>query len=292
MAKVGAKGPNSAPVVQRVSPLKPGLRGARNWATAQVRAASYTRRGFWRLLVSVILLVAFTVFGSLWLGGFLPDARQVGDRFMRNSLISMGFVVDRVDVVGEGRLREEDVRTALGVDIGDFLFELDIEQAQKRVESLSWVELAVVRRLWPDRVVVQIIERRPYALWQHDGIVQLVDVTGEVISDADPLQFTGLPLVLGEGAEARVTDIQAILAPYPAIFSRVDVMTFQPTGRWDVRLNSGNTWIKLPKDGVKNALNVLEELHREQQILDRQIEIIDLRLPDRLTLYPRQSEPA
>lgn len=292
MAKVGAKKPNTAPVVQRVSPLKPGLRGARNWATAQVRAASYTKRGFWRLFLSVIILVFLTVFGSLWLGGFLPDARQASDQFTRNSLTSLGFVVDRVDVVGEGRIREQDVRTALGVNVGDYLFELDIKNAQSRVESLSWVELAVVRRLWPDRIVVQIIERQPYALWQHQGQVQLVDIEGAVIYDADPSQFTHLPLVVGEGAEAKVTEIQVILDPFPSIYARVDAMTLLPSGRWDLRLDNKTMWVKLPKDGVNTALQTLVKLQRDQSILDRRIEVIDLRLPDRLTLYPRQAEPA
>ena len=37
-------------------------------------------------------------------------------------MISMGFVIERVDVMGEGRLHEADVRKALGVYAGDYLF--------------------------------------------------------------------------------------------------------------------------------------------------------------------------
>ncbi len=296
MAQVGKKGSNSAPVVHRVSPLKPGLRGARNWATAQVRAAKYTKRGFWRLMTSLIALSLLTVFTALWLGGFLPDARQAGQNFTRSSLISLGFVVDRIDVVGEGRIREQDVRTALSVQTGDFLFEMDMEQAQARVESLSWVELAVVRRLWPDRVVVQIIERTPFALWQNDGKVQLVDAKGEIISDADPLQFAYLPLVLGPGAPTEVTQVRAALDSYPVIAARVDAFRLLPSGRWDIRFKGAEDlnekiWVKLPLTNMSGALQNLEQLHQAKQILNRDIAMIDMRLPDRLTILPRQTEP-
>lgn len=275
----------------RVSPIKPGLKGARNWATAQVRAASYSREGFWRLTLSVFLTFLFIVFGALWLGGFFPDVRKIGDDFTRGRLISMGFVVDRVDVMGEGRLREADVRTALGVHEGDFLFDMNIQEAQRRVEDLNWVDRAIVRRLWPDRVVVQIIERRPYALWQHDGNLKLVDLEGNVIANGDPIQFAGLPLIVGEGAPANMISIQTTLREFPAVNSRVDALIRLPSGRWDVRMNDGRVRLKLPKDNVSKALSKLMWLQSQSQILDRDVSVIDMRLPDRITFLPLQSEP-
>ena len=70
---------------------------------------------------------------------------RAGQGFTQSRLVAMGFVVDRIDVVGEGRLREDDVRTALDIHRGEFLFDMDLNAAQERVESLSWVERAIVR---------------------------------------------------------------------------------------------------------------------------------------------------
>ncbi len=292
MAQVGSKGSHNSPRAKRVSPMKPGLRDARNWATAQVRAASYSRKGFWRLVISVFVLAFSTVFFALWLGGFLPDARQVGQNLSRSSLVSLGFVVERVDVVGEGRMREEDVRAALGVKAGDFLFDMDVKAAQARIESLSWVERAIVRRLWPDRIVVQIIERRPFALWQNDGVVQLVDKDGAVISEADPLQFASLPLVIGENAADRMSELRAELNQFPAIAARVDAMSLLPSGRWDIRLGQSNMWVKLPEKESLKALKVVADLQASSQVLDRDIAVIDVRLPGRVSLMPRTAQPA
>ena len=291
MAAVG-KGKSIPKGSHRVSPLKPGLRGARNWASAQMRAASHTRKGFTRLVLSILGTFLFIIFLGLWLGGFLPNVLQAGDNFKRNRLMSMGFVIERVDVMGEGRLREEDVRRALGVYAGDYLFGVDMENAQKRVESLSWVDRAVVRRLWPDRIVVQIIERQPYALWQHQGEVKVVDVKGSAISDADAARFTQLTLFVGENAGEQAADIRLMMGEFPQIAPRVESFVHVSGSRWDMVLNDGQTRVMLPEQNMRKALRQLHELQAQTRILDRTIETIDMRLSDRLTLSPATPERA
>lgn len=277
---------------QRVSPLKPGLRGARNWASAQMRAASHTRKGFMRLVLSIIATLLFVVFLGLWLGGFLPNVMQAGENFKRNRLMSMGFVIERVDVMGEGRLREEDVRRALGVYEGDYLFGIDMDGAQKRVESLSWVDRAVVRRLWPDRIVVQLIERQPYALWQYQGDVKVVDVKGAAISDAEALKFRHLTLFVGENAGENAASIQQMMNAFPQIAPRVQSFVNVSESRWDMLLDEGAVRVMLPEQGMRKALRQLQNLQVQTQILDRKLETIDMRLPDRITLTPFSPERA
>ena len=291
MAAIGKR--NSIPQgSHRVSPLKPGLRGARNWASAQMRSASHTRKGFMRLVASIVGTLLFIVFLGVWLGGFLPNVMQAGDNFKRSRLMSMGFVIERIDVMGEGRLREEDVRRALGVYAGDYLFGIDMDGAQTRVESLSWVDRAVVRRLWPDRIVVQIIERQPYALWQHQGDVKVVDVKGAAITDANAAQFTQLTLFVGESAGEQAADIRQMMGEFPQIASRVASFVNVSDRRWDMVLDAGAVRVMLPENNMRKALRELQDLQSQTRILDRKIETIDMRLPGRLTLSPTSPEHA
>lgn len=292
MAKVKRQRSSISPKTRRVSPLKPGMRGARNWASAQVRAASHTQQGFVRLVASIVAIIIFIVFTGLWLGGFLPNVRQATGDFTRARMMSMGFVVERVDVMGEGRLHEEDVRKALGVYSGDYLFGIDMNSAQSRVESLSWVDRAVVRRLWPDRIVVQIIERQPYALWQHDGKVQVVDVSGEVITDADPSKFANLTLFVGEQSRFAVSEMNTMMESSADIAQRDPSFIHVSEARWDMVLNDGKTRVKLPKGQHIRALSQLQGLQIQTQILDREISVIDMRLSDRITLTASDETPA
>ena len=71
--------------------------------------------------------------------------------------------------MGEGRLNERDIRMAAQIQPGSYFFGVDLDAARDRTESLPWVDRAVVRRLWPNRIVVQVVETTPYALWQNEG---------------------------------------------------------------------------------------------------------------------------
>jgi cell division protein FtsQ len=204
----------------------------------------------------------------------------------------MGFVVKNIDVLGDDHVREQDVLMAIGVYRGDYLFALDVEAAQDRVEALSWVDRAVVRRLWPNRIVVQLHEVREAGLWQYQGNVQVVDYNGNAITEADAAEFTYLPLLVGEKAGENIAQVNRVIDTYPDLASRVDAFVHFPSGRWDLHLDGGNMQVKLPKEGMEAAIVRLLKLHRDKKILDRQIGIIDLRLADRLSLTPQTAEPA
>ncbi len=274
---------------QRVSPLKPGLRGTKNWMAAQVRAAGHTRKGMVRFVTSAVLLLLMAVIFALWLGGYLPQVRQGVSDFKRDRLMAMGFVVEQVDVMGEGRMNEADVRAVIGIYPGDYFFGADLETAQARTESLPWVDRAVVRRLWPNRIVVQLVETEPYALWQKDGQISLVSAEGEVISALEdaPSFPPGLRVITGEQAPKQAAAFQSVVQAYPEIWARTEGMVYLNNGRWDLHLK-GDIQVKLPKEGAQNSLAQLIALHNRNMILDRQIGIIDLRLPDRLTLRPQE----
>jgi len=277
---------NSGPV-RRVSPLKPGLRGARNWASAQIRAANNTRKGMVRFVASVFLMFCLLVFLALWLGGVLPQVRQGVHDFKVNRLMGMGFVVKQVDVMGEGRLNEADVRAAIGIYPGEYFFGADLERAQLRTESLPWVDRAVVRRLWPNRIVVQLVETKPYALWQQNGQFSLVSAKGEEITKLEDVRSLpkGLKTLIGPDAPEHAPVIQTALQAYPNIWVRTESLVHMRDTRWDLYLEGGIK-VKLPETGIEAALERLAELHARTQILDRDVAAIDLRLVDRVSFTP------
>ena len=284
--KPAPKKRNSA---RRVSPIKPGITGASNWATAQVRAASYSRKSMVRLILSGIVVFLAILWTALWLGGFIPNIQAAGDKFTKTRLMSMGFVVDHVDVVGEGRISEAEVRARLGVQPGDYLFDMDIETAQARVQSLSWVDTAVIRRLWPNRVVVHINERKPYALWQSNEVIQVVDNSGIVITDAEVANFNTLPLVIGQGAAEKASDIWQQIDKHDEIASQVSAIVYVGQRRWDLVLN-GDTRVLLPSVNAEDALARLANYDRDHGLLGLDIERIDMRVEGRLMLKPHVQE--
>lgn len=287
-----AKNAKKPAKVRRVSPLKPGLAGASRLVQSRVhagmRSATLSRSSMLRFSASVIFIFFALAFVALWLGGHLSVVRDNVDAFKRNQLMVMGFTVERIDVTGEGRLNEADVRAAVGIYEGDYFFGADLRRAQSNTESLPWVDRAVVRRLWPNRIVVQLVETSPYALYQKDGQLHLTAHDGEIIApynpDAGDLP-SGLRLFIGADAAIHAQAISETLMRHPSVWADTDVLTRYPSGRWDVTFQDGRV-LRLPLTNMDRALRRFTALKTQTAT---RYAIVDLRLADRMTLTP--SEP-
>ncbi len=287
------KGKSKYTGMNRVSPLKPGLRGSQNWMAAQMRAAKHSPKAFVRFVFKIIGTFLFLIFIGLWLGGYLPAIRKNLNVWKIDKLMAAGFVVEQVDVMGEGRLNERDIRMAAQIQRGGYFFGVDLDAARDRTESLPWVERAVVRRLWPNRIVVQVVETTPYALWQHEGELHLLANSGQPIvpvSEAVSIP-SGLKTYVGEDAPSQVKIIEAAVGPYTEIWSRVESLVMFPSGRWDLHMRN-ETVVKLPAQEVGHALSRLAALDRKTFILSRDVGTIDLRLSDRIGLSTKPTAQA
>ena len=277
--------------MMRVSPIKPGLRGSQNWMAAQMRAAKHSPKAFARFILKIIGTFLTLIFLGLWLGGYLPAVREGLNNWKIDRLMAAGFVVEKIDVMGEGRLNERDIRLAAKIQTGSYFFGVDLDAARDRTESLPWVDRAVVRRLWPNRIVVQIVETKPYALWQNEGRLHLLAETGALIVPVEAMDSvpTGLRTYIGANAPVAAQSMEAMLAPYNEIWQRVESLVQFPSGRWDLHLKN-NMIVKLPAQDVETAVQRLAKLDRDTFILSRDVGAIDLRLPDRIGLSAKPAQ--
>lgn len=189
------------------------------------------------------------------------------------------------DVLVEGRKRTpgRDVLAALGVSRGAPILALDPTAARRRLEALAWVRGAVVERRLPDRVHVRLDERMPMAVWQHHGRLRVIDYGGEPIPGADPGRFAGLPRVVGPGAPEHTARLLRVLGHEPRLKARVAAAVRVGERRWNIRLRNGVD-VQLPEEGMPGAWTQLARLERRHRVLQRDVRVIDLRLPDRLVV--------
>jgi cell division protein FtsQ len=205
----------------------------------------------------------------------------------------LGLAVKGLPVI-EGRQKTPEplLRAAIGVSPGDPILALRLAEIRTRVESIKWVQSASVERHLPDTLVVRIIERSPFAIWQNKGVFSLIDEAGREVSDSDVNAFVGaLPMVVGPGANITAAAMLHALAEQPALQARVAAAVRIGERRWNLHMTSGAD-VLLPEGNEAVALAKLAELQASQQILDRPIAVIDLRLPDRLVLRPASEKPA
>ena len=112
--------------------------------------------------------------------------------------------------------------------------------------ELPLVKSARVLKLYPDNLVIAIEEREPYALWQRDGKVAVIAADGTVIDELNDDRFLGLPFVVGEGAEKRLLEYDALRAGLGDLATRVKAGVLVSGRRWSL-LTTNGVEIKLPE---------------------------------------------
>ncbi|MBI1205699.1 MAG: FtsQ-type POTRA domain-containing protein [Azospirillum sp.] len=258
---------------------------------AMARAASRSkRRHAWPRWATPILRIGgigalcgamvggvFWLWQAGWLGGIATWANEVAIEFSAN----LGFRVSEVLVEGRVGADRNTLLSTLKVKRGDPIFGFSVVEARTMLEDLPWVAAATVERRLPDTIYVRLTERRPMALWQREHKLVLIDREGNVLADKGIEYFSNLPILVGDDAPARAPDLLAALAEEPQLAGRVEAAVRVGQRRWDVKLKSGIT-LRLPESDFAGALRRVSQLAQSAALFERDILVIDLRMPDRL----------
>ena len=194
-----------------------------------------------------------------------------------------GFQVGEVLVSGRAQTEMEALRLAIGVGRGDPILEVDPGVIRRRLETLPWVRSAQVERQLPDVIRIRLVERVPFALWQRNQRMAVVDSEGVILPATGSIAEEALPIIVGARAPENAPALFAILDTEPALSQRVRAATWVDGRRWTLRLDNGID-VHLPADLPQTAWTRLARLDREQSLLSRDIVTVDLRLEDRLTV--------
>ena len=218
------------------------------------------------------LLASF--FYGIVIGGQLG---RLGD----SMLVFLGFGIDDIQITGHRET--SDLAVLEQLETGGSLITFDLAAAQERVEKLPWVASVTLRKFYPDALTVHIEERTPFALWQQDGQVRVIDDTGTEIVPLEDSRFAKLPFMVGQGANEKAAEFFVEILAEPEIVAQLRAAVFVAGRRWDLHLDNGVT-VKLPEKNVREALAQLVKLESERQLLARDVVVVDLRLPDRITV--------
>ena len=201
----------------------------------------------------------------------------------------LGMTVENVYCAGHREAKPAAILAALEINRGDPILAFAPEQARARLLALDWVESATIERRLPDTIRVEITERRPFALWQHDQRIQMIDLAGTAINATDVPRFGHLPLIVGAGAPHHAPALFDIMRAEPAILRRLVSAVWVGARRWDLHFASGLT-VRLPETDTARAWQRLARLLGTYDMRQQRIVSIDLRLPDRAVFTKRPDE--
>ena len=242
-----------------------------------------------RSLMSSLILLGVAVSGGaswwLWQTGWTQNFALKIKADLMTSSVKSGFAISEVFVEGRVETGKEELLRSLQLSRKTPILSLDLERALERVVALPWVRTAIIERQLPDVIHLRLEERRPLALWQNQGKFSLIDSLGEPIPLSDIGRFNNLVVVVGWDASINAAELLDTLAVAPEIARKVKAAVRVGGRRWDIQLKN-RIEIKLPEEGAVAAWVQLAEMQNRHQLLDKDITIIDLRLPDRIFVRP------
>jgi cell division protein FtsQ len=238
-------------------------------------------RGFGVAATAAIFLATFS-YGAVR-GGHMGEVTEQFNVLRDSAANAVGFRITGIALSGQRHLTREEILAIAGVSGRTSILFIDVADARLKLKTNPWIADATVQKLYPDRLQIGITEREAFALWQKDGRVGVIAEDGTVLEPYVARRFTALPLFVGTGADRHAKEFSQLIARYPAIREHLRASVLVAERRWNLRLDNGID-VRLPESDPAGALDRLVALARDKQLLAKDITVIDLRLPDRISV--------
>lgn len=256
-----------------------GTRRSRLTTSRRTSSPLKTRLLSWGRRFGVVLCcLVLTIWIGTWL--VLSGAGQNGLGWAQDVFLTetqeAGLQISGIIVEGRERTDPDLLRALTNMQEGDPLLAFDPDAAREAIERISWVKSARVERRWPSTIFISLTERKPFALWQHEGNVRVIDDEGEVLTEQMQTEFEKLLLVTGEDAPQHAAALLNLLSAEPVLYQEAEAAMRVAGRRWDLKLKNGMT-ILLPETDPGYALRRLALAQETEAIFSKNLDRIDMR---------------
>ena len=248
--------------------------------TVEVGMAQQARRPSLRIIVTGAMMA-----GLLATGIFAYAERgRLSTGFVTASA-DAGLRLQTIEVQGRAHTPKEVLIAASELTLGQPMLTISLPALHERLATIGWVSEIAVERRMPSTIRLILTERVPMALLQTEAGHRVIDEHGDIISGADPAAFGHLTVVAGSSAASNAAPLLNILRTEPELFAEVWAVTYQSERRWDVHLRNGIR-VRLPETDPRTAWSRLAVIDHSKRIIDRDLAVIDMRVPDQMIVEP------
>ena len=161
---------------------------------------------------------------------------------------------------------------------------LDINHIQKIINQIDSVESSNVRINDSGVLLVEVIERKPVAVYRENDDLALIDLKGYKINNIfSRNDRNDLPLIVGTGGNYQVKEALEIYQLLSIYLNEIRGLIRIGERRWDI-IFKNNKRIKLPEKYPKRSLRNFLSSDESYLISSNDFVIIDLRFTNKIIL--------
>lgn len=243
-----------------------------------------------RLFLAVILGAAVAL---AWIVAVFAGVPAMAEAQVARLAVDAGFQVRKIEVRGVDNLNELKVYERALAENNRAMPMVDIEGLRTQLLDLSWVQEARVSRQLPDRLVIDIVERKPHAVLRKADRLVLIDATGHELEPISPTRAKGKLVLAGPGAGKQVAALARLLEAAPALKPQVREAEWIGNRRWNLTFRTGQI-LALPegRQVSAKALMSFARLDGTNRLLGGKVAAFDMRAPGRVYLrVPGRTDP-
>jgi len=128
---------------------------------------------------------------------------------------------DDIETAGLSNVTRGQVMEVMGGDIGRNVFFIPLDQRQKQLEQIPWVESASVMRFAPNRIKIEIHERTPVAFARVGSKVLLTDAGGTLMDLSTKKKYS-FPVIIGMNPGEPLSTRSARMKIYNELVRELD----------------------------------------------------------------------
>ena len=136
-----------------------------------------------RLLIRIggAVLALLLIVGLYEARGLITIGVNAVAKVVQGEFVAAGFGINQIKISGQSLTRDSDIVTLMTVAAGSSTLDFDVEKARARLGWLRAVDSATVRKVYPNQIIVEIVEKLPVARWRSGTATWLVDGDGSII---------------------------------------------------------------------------------------------------------------
>ena len=195
----------------------------------------------------------------------------------KNSFLS----VKKIEIKGVSNSDKEEIAKRFNQFKGKSIIFISRSELRDAAYNLKFVKELRVKKIYPDKIQLIIIEDRPIGIFMNKNQRPLITYEGDLIHNYDVEKFKDLPLVYGKYARQNFSTFYQSLESMNFQIALIKQFNYFDINRWDIILKNDKI-VKLPSIDYENSLNKFLSIYNKSNF--NKFRVFDFRIKGQLIL--------
>ena len=196
------------------------------------------------------------------------------------SLINTSFPkIKKIEITGLNPNEKKKIENIINDANFKNIFHLDKQYLKKKISSINIIEQFEIFKNYPSTLKIFIVKTKILAQTKRNGYDYLIGSNGKLIENKDFI--LEIPFIFGDLDIPEFLELKRKIDSSLFEFDKISNLYLYKSNRWDIETRNGNL-IKLPKNNIKEVLNLYVRMSDEKKINGKTI--VDFRQKNQIIL--------